>query len=59
MADILLYQFVKREFQHLMPELSFNDPTGREQQKKELEEFLTKQNNNAEHPVQPEPNELG
>lgn len=57
MADILLYQFVRREFQHLMPGLSFNDPTGREQQKKELEEFLAKQD--AKLSIQPEPEELG
>lgn len=57
MADILLYQFVRREFQHLMLGLSFNDPTGREQQKKELEEFLAKQD--AKLSVQSEPEELG
>lgn len=57
MADILLYEFVKQEFQHLMPGLSFSDPTGREQLKKELEEFLAKQN--AKLSIQSESEDLG
>lgn len=57
MADILLYQLVRREFQHLMPDLSFDDP--REQQKKELQEFLRRQTQNAKLPLQSESQDLG
>lgn len=55
MADALLYELVKREFQHLMPGLSFDDPTGKTQQKKELEEFLQ----NAKLSLQSESQDLG
>ncbi len=57
MADILLYQLVRREFQHLMPDLSFDDP--REQQKKELQEFLRRQQSNAKLSLQSESQDLG